>query len=81
MSMYGGGSAGNCSSVTPNDSADLPSICRGIWVGGAGNLAVTLSESGENITFTGVPAGTLLPLEVKRVYATGTTATNLVAVW
>lgn len=64
--------------VTPNDSTDLPGGCtRALWVGGAGNVVV-LDEDGTESTITGVPAGTLLPIRVKRVKATST-ATNMTA--
>lgn len=65
--------------ITPNDGADLPIITRGIWVGGAGNLSVVCLNTGATVTFSGIPAGTLLPLQTARVRATNTTATLLVA--
>jgi hypothetical protein len=52
---------------------------RGIWVGGAGALDVTM-VSGNRKTFVGVTAGTLMPLAVKTIHAAGTTATNLLVV-
>lgn len=64
--------------ITPADGADLPFITRGIWVGGAGNLSVVCLNTGLTVTFSGIPAGTLLPLQTARVLATGTTATLLV---
>ena len=78
--------------VTPNDGADLvtPSNlvtptevkrCRGLYVGAAGNLVVTLWSDTASVTFVAVPAGTLLPLLAKRVHATGTTAASIVALW
>lgn len=48
-----------------------------LWVGGAGHVAVT-TEVGTDVTFNSVAAGTLLPIRVIRVRATGTTATNIV---
>lgn len=67
--------------ITPNDSADLAYVTRGIYVGTAGALVVILVRDSAEVTFAGVPAGTLLPLCVKRVKATGTTATNLVGLY
>jgi hypothetical protein len=61
--------------VTPSDTTAVS--FRGVWVGGAGNLAV-VTEGGNTVTFTAVPAGTLLPVAVKAVNATNTTATNIV---
>lgn len=64
--------------VTPDNDADLAFRTRGLWVGGLGNVAVQW-PNGTSTTFTAVPAGTLLPIRVDRVLATGTTATNIVA--
>lgn len=63
--------------ITPNDSTDLANATRAIYVGGAGSLAVVFVE-GQSVTFSGVAAGTILPLRLSRVLATGTTATGLV---
>lgn len=66
-------------SVTPSDSTDLSiGFSRAIFVGGAGNLAVTMID-GTALTFTGVVAGSILPIAVTRIKSTGTTATNIVA--
>jgi hypothetical protein len=59
--------------ITPSDATLLLDV-RGIYVGGAGNVAVTL-VSGEVVTFTAVPVGTILPVKVTKVMATNTTAT------
>ena len=66
--------------VTPNDGVDLTFTTRAVWVGGAGNLTVTMSGGGD-VTFTGVTAGALLHIRASRVKATGTSATNIVALW
>ena len=52
--------------------------CRAIYVGGAGDLAVTMSGGG-NITFAGVAAGSWVPIGCSAVLNSGTTATNIVA--
>jgi hypothetical protein len=73
--------AGSALAVTPNDGTDLPQPgTRGIWVGGAGTLKVDMLASG-TVTLSAVPAGTFLPIRVKRVYATGTSATLIVALY
>jgi hypothetical protein len=64
--------------VTPNDSSDLPFITRAVYIGGAGNLAVVM-HSGLVAVFVSLPAGSLIPVRVVKVFATGTTATNLLA--
>lgn len=68
-------------SVTPNDGADLATTNARIYVGGAGNVAVDVSGTGTNVVFAGVPAGTILPISVDKVYSTSTTATNIVALY
>ena len=64
--------------VTPSDSADLPLKARSLYVGGAGNVAL-VTMGGSTVTFVGVPAGGYVLSTVARVLATGTTATNIVA--
>lgn len=66
--------------VTPDDANDLPSgTCRGLFVGGAGNIKVTTFK-GTTLLITGVPVG-IFPLRVKRVFSTTTTATNIAALY
>lgn len=70
QNTYGGAKA-----ITPSDTVDQ--FYAAIYVGGAGNVAVTM-ESGDTVTFTAPPVGTLLTIRVKRVLSTGTTATSLI---
>lgn len=51
-----------------------------LYVGGAGNLSV-VTLGGDEVIFNGVPAGTTLPIQVTKLKATGTTATNVIALW
>lgn len=69
---------GTFSAITPSDSVDLPSVTRGVYVGGDGNV-VAVSEAGVAVTFENVSAGAILPIRARRINATGTTATGLVA--
>jgi len=64
--------------VTPSDVTVLVGI-RALWVGGAGAVAVDFLNSGTGIVLSAVPAGTLIRGYFKRVKATGTTATLIVA--
>lgn len=66
--------------VTPDDSNDLGYVTRAVYIGGAGDVHVTL-KYGAEITLRGVGAGTVLPIRVSRVWASNTTATDLVALW
>lgn len=66
--------------VAPNDGADLPGgVARLLWVGGAGAIALVAADDTTSVVLSGIPAGTLLRVAAKRVLATGTTATAIVA--
>ena len=69
----------DAAAVTPSDSTDLPQFSV-IYVGGAGNVKVTTAQ-GSAVTFSGVNAGTVIPVRVRRVWSTGTTATLITAVF
>lgn len=65
--------------IVPNDSTDLSTDARALYVGTGGDVRVTTS-GGDTVTFRNVPAG-ILPVRIRRVFALGTTAADLVAVW
>lgn len=65
--------------ITPSDTTLIN--CRAIYVGGAGNLAVSPDKTaGTTTTFTAPPVGSIVPVELNqgRVMA-ATTATLLIA--
>ena len=84
--MYQKLQAGRAAAVTPSNTVDIPSITGGtnngcvLYVGGAGDLTVD-TVGGDTVTFVGVAAGSFIPVQVKRVYAAGTSATSIVALW
>lgn len=65
--------------VTTSDTARIS--CRGIYVGGAGSVALSIDGTTAAVVITAPPVGTILPvmLDQGRIMATGTTATLLVA--
>lgn len=69
----------NAVAITPADT-DLTTPTRGVWVGGAGDVTGILKGDTVAVTFTGVPAGTLLPFAFKQIKAS-TTATLIIGVW
>lgn len=74
-------SATVCLAVTPSDSTDLTySTCRAIYVGGDGDISL-IDGNGATIVFTGVTAGSILPVQTARINATGTTATSIIALY
>jgi hypothetical protein len=66
--------------ITPSNSVNMAAGCRGVYVGGAGNLAL-VGEDNTVCTFIAVPVGTFMPCGPKRVNVTNTTATLLVALY
>ena len=75
--------------VTPSDTVNIPYVggdgttpnwpCV-LYIGTGGNLRV-MTEGGDDVTFSNVAAGAFLPVNVVRVYATNTTASNILALW
>ncbi len=64
--------------VTKSDTTIVNAV--GLWVGGAGNVAVIGKNDTVAVTFLAVPAGTYLPFQVSKVMSANTTATNIIAV-
>lgn len=65
-------------SVTPSDSAEI-SPTRALYIGVSGDVAVTMAD-GQSVIFVGAPVG-VLPIQVSQVRSTGTTATNILALY
>ncbi len=68
-------------SVTPNNDSDLPNTTRALWIGTGGDIVITTKGGTSSVTLESVPDGSMLPIRVSRVHATGTTATGIVALW
>lgn len=79
------GPSGLFVAVTPHDSTDVSPAqaggFRGLYVGVGGNVAVVPVGGTASVTFTGVVAGTIIPVMGRRVNSTNTTATNIVALF
>lgn len=74
-------SASNAVAVTPSDTVNYDGQdARGLYIGGAGDVSL-LTAAGKTVLFTGVLAGSILPIRHKRVNSTSTTATDLVALF
>jgi hypothetical protein len=73
--------AENGVAVTPNDGTDLTNATRALWIGGAGNISVDMVGGQTAVVYSGIAAGTWMPLRVTRVRSTSTTATLIVAVY
>jgi len=66
--------------VNPGVQEELTVPSRGIYVGGTGDLEVQM-YSGNQVSFLGIQGGTLLPIRVKKVLSSGTTATGIVSLF
>ncbi len=73
--MYPGGAV----AITPSDTVLLasPSV---VYVGVAGTVKVTTAQ-GDDTTFVGLAAGSVIPVQVIKVFSTATTATSLVRIY
>lgn len=68
-------------SATPFEFAGASyNFFRGVYVGGAGNVDLVPIGGGSAVTFTAVPAGTILPVMAQQV-AGSSTATGIVEIF
>lgn len=70
----------HAAAVTPSNSTDLEYASRALYVGSSGNVQIT-TVGGETVMLANINAGSLVPIRVSRVWSTGTTATNILALW
>lgn len=63
--------------VTPSNTTDLPALAKTVVVVAPGNVSVLPINNPDNepIVFTGCEMGFIVPYQIRRVLATGTTAT------
>lgn len=78
-------SSSNLVPVTPDDNNDLnkPSGVVGtkyLYVGVTGDVTV-ITSGGNTVTLKALSAGVFHPIQVRRVKAAGTTATNIIAAY
>lgn len=64
--------------VTPGDGADLTPYAKALYLGQGGDLRITPAGGGAAVTLKNHPAG-YVAVQVRRVWATGTTAAHIVA--
>jgi len=79
----------NAEAITPDDNNNITiggstidgldnGVC--IYVGTGGNIKVTM-VGGQVVTFNNVPNGSFLPIQVKKVWSTGTGASDLLGLY
>ena len=69
----------DAAAINPSDATELPVPCRAIYVGASGDLKIK-TLGGNEVCFPGVPAG-IFTIGARQVFLTGTTATNLIALY
>lgn len=68
--------------VSPHASNNLPDgVCKALWIGEAGDIAIVAENDSAAVTIVGVAAGTLLPIRALAVRTSGTTADSIVALY
>jgi hypothetical protein len=70
---------GDAAAVTTSDTVSFPTASI-VFVGSGGTVRV-LTAQGSDVTFVGLLAGSILPVQVIQVFATTTTATNMVRIF
>lgn len=66
--------AGSARAITPNN--DTAVYATALYVGTGGDVRV-LMEDQSDVTFKNVANGSVLPIRVAKVFATGTTASDI----
>ena len=73
--------------VSPSDTVDLllytqrAELTDALYVGTGGGDVACVDQSGDVTVFTAVPAGTTLRVGVRRINASGTSATSILALY
>lgn len=76
MRIPGSIRAGATVNTSINTSISPPA--DGLYVGGSGHINVALAGDGTILLLTSLAAGVWHPVQVKTIYTSGTTATNVV---
>ena len=64
--------------VTPSNSTYLTAPTRSLYIGTTGDVSIEMLNG--TVVLSSVPVG-ILPVQCLRVNSTGTTASNIVALW
>lgn len=81
--------AGRAAIVTPSNTTNIPNVAAQngsgnngcvLYVGTKGNIKV-MTVGGDEVTFTNIQDGSFIPVQVLKVFSTGTTASNIIALW
>lgn len=74
--------ARNSYAVTPHDTNEIGTYMpKALYVGVGGTIVMELDGDVSSTTFLNVPSGAILPVRARVILATGTTATNILAIY
>ena len=65
--------------ITPADDADLTRLPNSIYVGSGGDINMLSVEDASPVIWRNLPNAALVAVRPRRIFATGTTASNIVA--
>jgi len=71
--------AERCFTVSPSDSLALPIATKALFVGTGGDVKLRSVNSSEDVVFRNLPDAAVIDVRVSAVRATGTTASDIVA--
>ena len=66
--------------ASKSDTVDLTIATRAFYTGSGGTIKVTTHDK-QDVTLVSVPAGTIFPMRIIRLWSTGTTATDVVGLY
>lgn len=67
--------------VVPHDVNELPTIPKALYVGVGGDIVMRGKAGTVDQTWKNVPSGAVLAFRARYIRATGTTATNILAIF
>lgn len=70
----------NIAAITPSNTVDLPNPTKAIYVSATSTLVVD-TIGGQTVTISSLVGGIWHPIQVTRVYVTGTSASGLLGSW
>ena len=70
--------AAHCFDILPDDASELPSAAKAIYVGSGGDIVLRAVDSDQDVVLQGVGSGAILPIRIRAIRATGTTASALI---
>ena len=74
--------ANDAQAIVPSDSVDLPFPSRAIYVGVGGDIYAALDScTNVPVLFKAVPQGMILPVVARRIFASSTSASSLLALF